>query len=268
MMWLDDVRDVALADAAIIYARSGWRIFPCIGKDPLTAHGFHDASADESQVRRWWRQWPTANIAGALPEGTFAIDEDPRKGGDFARTMLELARGPLPLTLRQLTGADGYHWIYRVPAGASARQGANVIGDGLDTRVSGKGYLMLAPSVHPETGNRWRWNSIIAPVEAPAWLLDLVAVKSAPARQPYTPPTRCHPMILDRRQRYARRALELIAAEVAHAPEGARNDTLNKAWWRILQFRDVVPEPEARAVLEAAAASSGLPEREIAKVLR
>jgi hypothetical protein len=256
-----------MADAAIIYATNGWAIFPCRGKDPLTPHGFHDATTSVVMVRKWWARWPTANIAGAVPPGTFVIDEDPRHAGDLARTMTERAREPWPLTLRQRTGGGGYHWLYRAPKGVSVRQGAAVIGDGLDTRVAGKGYLMLAPSVHPETGERWAWNTMIAPAMAPAWLLEMVRVIEHP-RAAYVPPPAVSAAHLSRRHRYAAAVLRRLATEVSAAVKGQRNDTLNRAWWRILQFRDVVPESEARIELMRAALVTGLDEREIAKVLR
>ena len=59
-----------------------------------------------------------------------------------------------------------------------------------------------------------------------------------------------------------------IAAEVAAAPSGVRNDALNRAWYRLAQFRDVLDQAEARAVLSAAASAAGLGDGEIAKVLR
>jgi hypothetical protein len=45
----------------------------------------HDASTDEMKIRRWWEIWEAANIGVATGEesGFFALDVDPRKGGDF-----------------------------------------------------------------------------------------------------------------------------------------------------------------------------------------
>src|SRR5690242_10791064 len=32
-------------------------------KHPRTANGLKDASSDLSRIDRWWREWPTANVA-------------------------------------------------------------------------------------------------------------------------------------------------------------------------------------------------------------
>ena len=45
-------------ESAIGMARKGMRIFPCgADKQPLTAHGFKDASNDEVVIRDWWTRW-------------------------------------------------------------------------------------------------------------------------------------------------------------------------------------------------------------------
>lgn len=50
-------------------ASAGVPVFPCVPlqKNPLTEHGFHDASTEASVVSGWWRQWPDANVA--MPTG-------------------------------------------------------------------------------------------------------------------------------------------------------------------------------------------------------
>src|SRR3546814_5972958 len=57
------------ADAATVLACAGIPVFPCVPlqKNPLTEHGFHDASTDTSVVAEWWRRWPDANVA--MPTG-------------------------------------------------------------------------------------------------------------------------------------------------------------------------------------------------------
>lgn len=270
--WLIDVRGASVADAAVMYASHGWAVFPLLGKLPAIpkdegGRGLHDATADVEMVRAWWQRWPSANIGWAIPSGLWVWDEDPRHAGDFARHMAELAHTRLPMTLRQVTGGGGEHWIWRSPVGVSVRQGSGFI-DGCDTRTAGKGYIAVAPSVHPDTRRTYDWRAIVKPVEAPTWLIELVRAPDAKPTALYVPPAKVDASHLTRRHRYARAALSGLAVEVAGAAEGSRNDTLNRAWWRILQFRDVVPESEARAELTHAARAAGLDEREIAKVLR
>src|SRR5436853_7839425 len=103
-----------LLDAALSYAARGWRVFPCHtptavgsscrkdcgkdrGKHPRTEHGFKDATTDEATLRRWWSQFPDANIGivtGAI-SGLAVLDEDSYKGGDETRRDLERCYQPL-----------------------------------------------------------------------------------------------------------------------------------------------------------------------------
>ena len=272
LLWLDEIRDTQSMDAALLYAANGWRVFPCLGKAPALperegGRGLHDATTDAKHIAAWWARWPHANIGWALPAGTFALDVDASKGGIDSLRALERAHAPLPFTLRQVTGSGGEHWIFRIPDGVEVRQ-LSGFAPGLDTRVGGKGYLVVAPSVHPETHAAYRWHSAIAPVDPPAWLVELVRAQPQPERKPYVPTTRCHPRILDRRRRYAEAVLAGEARAVAESPAGSRNSRLNKAWWRCAQFRDVLERALVEQELLAAAVAAGLPEREARRVLR
>ena len=73
-----------LAGEALTYVRNGFVVFPCRprGKEPLTKHGFKDATRDEAQIRSWWTKWPDANIG--LPTGEvneiIVVDPDGERG--------------------------------------------------------------------------------------------------------------------------------------------------------------------------------------------
>src|ERR1035437_8572538 len=87
--------------AALDYAAHGVPVFPCgpRAKEPITEHGFKDATTDDSQVREWWTKWPLANIGiptGAV-SGIVALDIDP--GGDESLADLRRQYGPPPETL-------------------------------------------------------------------------------------------------------------------------------------------------------------------------
>jgi hypothetical protein len=267
MIWLVDVRDAEPLEAALLYASHGWAVFPLVGKKPIFDGGFHVATTEPSKIREWWTDRPRANIGLPVPAGLLVLDVDADKSGFATLRALEEQHGPLPWTLRQSTGGGGEHWIFRAPAELELRQGAGMLGAGLDTRAAGRGYIVVAPSVHDRTKAAYSWHSLFEPTAAPAWLLDQLRVR-APARPaaPYTPPTNSRG--LTQRQRYAHAVLRGEASAVAAAGEGSRNDALNRAWWRCAQFRDVLPRSEAEGELLAAGLASGLSEREIRKVLR
>ena len=106
-------------DAALRYAEMGYRVFPCApgDKNPITDHGFHDASTDADTIERWWAKHPNANV-GIATEGLAVIDIDGETNpwpGDPER-MLDLAAAPMALTPR-----GGSHRIFRQPAGKGWR---------------------------------------------------------------------------------------------------------------------------------------------------
>ena len=57
-----------LLDAGLQAAKRGWKIFPCDGKEPLTLHGFKDATTNEKQITSWAESYPGALWGRALPQ--------------------------------------------------------------------------------------------------------------------------------------------------------------------------------------------------------
>jgi hypothetical protein len=176
-----------LVQAALGYADQGWGVFPLHtprngrcdcpardecdspGKHPRTRNGLSDASTDELQIRRWWKQWPAANIGLAVPTGYVVVDVDSQRG-------FEALRGdnrPLTATAIQVTGG-GTHYVYRSLNRIASRsklvpdseKGAH---DGVDLRGPG-GYIVGEPSLHP-SGQIYRWEIPLSDADiAPAWL--------------------------------------------------------------------------------------------------
>jgi hypothetical protein len=191
-----DIRVYAV-EAAIRH----WRVFPLRGKVPavrnphpegsdqrrdcrgecgLDGHGVYDASDDLDKVIRWWTgQHRGANIGVRIPQGCFLLDVDPREGGDEKLAKLIAEHGPLPDTLQQFSGRGdgGTHLLFRRPPG----QLRNRIDRGLDVKAS-SGYMVWAPSVHPDSGKQYR--RIDRPVAIPpSWLVDMIVV---PVQTPAT----------------------------------------------------------------------------------
>jgi hypothetical protein len=151
---------------------------PDAGKHPRTYHGFHEATTGEAQIRRWWSQWPNANIGIRTGDGQFVLDVDVDKGGDESLELLEAKHSKLPETRQALTGSGGRHHWFQLPDGVQLGC-TNGFEYGLDTR-SDSGYVVVEPSVH-RSGNIYRWDGIAgfnAPVAGiPRWLLDLLAAR-------------------------------------------------------------------------------------------
>jgi hypothetical protein len=144
--------------AALAYAAFGLPVFPCWpkAKNPMTAHGFKDATTDPDQIKAWWFRRPDANIGLAIPAEMVVIDVD-------AAT----CRYDLPPTAMARTGRGFHHW-YRT----TGRQFRNRVGlaPNVDVKAAG-GYVIVPPSVH-ENGARYEWlASLYEITEAPAWLL-------------------------------------------------------------------------------------------------
>lgn len=133
-----------------------WCVFPLAvrSKLPLTATGFHAASRDLLQVRKWWQEHPFAGIGiPAGPNGLVIVDFDPRKGGKESYRRLLHEGGPWPETGRVKTGGadEGRHFYFRSDGDWSAR----TILPGCDVRAGGT-YVVCPPSIHP-TGRRYSW---------------------------------------------------------------------------------------------------------------
>ena len=165
-------------DWALYYASRSWAVLPCRGKKPLVQGGWRAATTDQAQWRAWAAQWEGAqvNLGWAMTPYQFGVDVDPRNGGPETLYQLERTYGQLPATLTNLTGNGGEHRIFRSPVPILHKA---YLGEGIDIIAEG-GYLLVPNSVHPETGRPYRWEvqfgpEDIEPVQAPQWLLDLIA---------------------------------------------------------------------------------------------
>lgn len=213
----------ALRDAALAYAARGWRVFPlhtahdgqcscgsakCSspGKHPRTPRGFKDASTDALMIRRWWRDWPDANVGIATGgmAGIVVLDVD---GPSGARTLKD--NGGAPPTPQVKTG-KGAHFYFRHPGHPVACSAGKL--PGIDVRGDG-GYVVAPPSIHV-FGHAYVWlvdpNTELA--EPPGWLMALAGASKAPRSRSKATPVR-------------------------GISEGARNDTLYRLG-RSLHARD------------------------------
>lgn len=178
-------------DHALAYAAWGWRVIPIQPgtKRPDLKDWTNAATTDPDLIRQWWGAHPDHGIGIVTGEASdlFALDVDPTHGGDDTLADLEAEHGPLPLTVTNLTGSGGAHYLFRWP-GFNPGTGAGRLGPGLDIRAEG-GQIVAPPSFHP-SGRRYEWDSDYDPMagctpqDAPEWLLDLLKPADVPTHTP------------------------------------------------------------------------------------
>jgi hypothetical protein len=145
--------------AALELAAAGWEVFPCWwavprAKSPITKHGHLEATTNPDQIKTWWGRWPIAMIGVRVPDSCIVVDVDPRNLGDLAE--LETLTGPLPSTLTVWSGRNdgGRHLYFRLPPGPLT---STKLPTGIDLKANG--YCIAPPSIHPATGEPYRWKN-------------------------------------------------------------------------------------------------------------
>jgi Bifunctional DNA primase/polymerase, N-terminal len=170
--------EVPLVRHALMLAKRGMAVFPCLPgmKEPATKHGFLEATTDEGQIRRWWREDPDYNIgiATGVKSGIWVLDIDGGEG-EAALHKLEQQYGPTPNSVEAISGGSGRHLFFKLPPDRTIRNSIGKVAEHVDVRASG-GYVIVAPSLHP-SGRRYRWSvdSANTFAGAPDWLLDRAA---------------------------------------------------------------------------------------------
>jgi hypothetical protein len=171
MSGLQNINIMSRAQAALAYAQLGIPVFPCLGKRPISKHGFKDASLDQDVIAQWWKNTPDANIGSPTGHRSFVLDVDMPDGPESLKN-LEWAHGALPATLVQKTGGGGRHLFFALPEEHIIRNSAKMLGAGLDIRGSG-GYVILSPSIH-ESGEQYQWVQDVPLATPPDWLVNLL----------------------------------------------------------------------------------------------
>lgn len=167
--------DNQLLLAALDYAKKGYSVFPLQqkGKKPLTSNGFKDASTNPEQIRRWWEQWPNANIG--LPTGSknglFVVDVD----GDIPDDFPDFNIGPTVKT------GKGHHYYVEQPENTDIRSRTRINGFEIDVRGEG-GYVVAPPSIH-ETGRNYEHCSEFEVNECTSSILEFISQKSQNSKE-------------------------------------------------------------------------------------
>jgi hypothetical protein len=230
--------------AALAYAgQLHWPVFPLKprAKEPLTPHGYKDATLDEEIIRQWWAKWPKANIG--IPTGInfWALDIDPRNGGDDSRAQLVAKHGALADTIRQMTGGGGNQYLYEMPD--QQKIGCyTAVWPGIDVKGEG-GYIVVPPSIHP-SGKRYEWDtakrSILEETINPAngWLIAeiIAATNHRGAGEPFALPEK-----LKKGEQHK----VLFKMGAAMRAKGCGYDEILAALWEVNQNRCEEPGPRA-----------------------
>lgn len=165
-------KDTILNDnlqAALFHAEAGRPVFPCapITHEPRVTGGFHAATTDMAQIKRWWRNRPDsmAGIPTGPKTGLAVLDLDMKKGKDGISALRDLGYDPDSLTnciVETTTG--GRHLFFAHPEGLG--NSANKLAPGVDVRAEG-GYVIAPGAVEKKGRYRLLSGDLSAPL--PAW---------------------------------------------------------------------------------------------------
>lgn len=213
----------AAVEWALAYARVAMAVFPC-GADsrPLVERGFKNATTNPGQIRAWWKRWPHAEIGWAVPGGVVVVDLDVKKGKRgledfFRRECIEPDSVETPLAV---TPSGGRHLVFDDCGRAYSNVAEVIKGTGIDLRVGGLGYIVLAR----KDNGRWWLKPLSTPVApAPSWLPVKPPERPSGEARPYT--GQATPGALD--------ALKDACAEIKAARPGGRNAAINCASYHI-----------------------------------
>lgn len=255
-------QSAASADAAMALASGGVPVFPCVPlqKNPLTEHGFHDASTEASVVSGWWRQWPHANVAmpTGFASGIDVVDIDVHASGSGFDALQQARSAGLLGTPAWVvsTPSGGMHACF-LRTGSVEQRSWQVPGRHVDFRGDG-GYVVLPPSAVVQPDGEARSYRVVNVATHQPDAVDANALRRflEPAR-PTRPPADL-PNLGARPDR--------LASWVAARSEGERNRGLFWASCRMAESGERFDV--ATSVLGAAAQSAGLPEREAMTTIR
>lgn len=273
--------DTAIREAAQRYIDRGWEVIVLHGVAPgedgvmrcrcaradCRSEGKHPQGA--GRAGDGWRAPikspdeipPGANIGLQTGQGSgvFALDVDPKNGGDARLRELEEQYGPLPPTWIQQTGSGGYHYVFTMPEDFTPTNSRGRLPVGLDIRGQG-GQIVLAPSTSAVGPYRETqpYGTRTEPLAPPQWLCDLIR-PLPPIVIPAGLETAFMPSApSDRGQAYAVAAVREELNLLSLAPAGDRNNTAFTVACRLIELSNApwtnLSEADALAHFQGAGA--------------
>jgi hypothetical protein len=248
----------------------GWHLYPASRRSRAGMfEGASDAATcDLDTIEDWCRRFPGCNWRVVFgPSDLWGLDLDvPRDGGhkeDGVAAFAALAKvhGGIPPRPQMRSGGGGVAIFF------DHSDGERIIGKtghpapGIDPR-RGRLSQTIPPSVHIVTGRPYIWVTppwLVTPPKAPPWLLRLME----PPPEPSSGPAPDLPSGSARRN-YAVAVLHSAIRQVAAAPPGTANDTLNRKTWAVAKFTadGSLSDNEVRDCMMAAARARNIPPRE------
>lgn len=154
--------------AAQVYWKKAWYPFPVKAKHEAIPTGVTGIAAKDvswAQIQTWIDKRPFSNVA-VRASGWIAIDVDGHEG-ICALARAEEDLGGLPDTWTSSSWgpsggeAERLQFFFRIPTGFSARLAEGRFrerfGKAVDIIHRGHRYSVVAPSIHPDTGNPYAW---------------------------------------------------------------------------------------------------------------
>ncbi len=208
-----------MCDCALAYARLGMAVFPVWpgeSKNPLTAHGFKNASTDEATIRAWWKRWPFAEIAWAVSHEFVVVDLDEKHGhhglDDF---LVREGVHPFDVDTPIATSPSGGAHLYFATCGEKFQNKTNIAGTGIDLRTIG-GYVVTPAS---NNGRKWLKTLEWPVLPVPAW------VPRASVSEPHEVGEASE---FKGTTSYSTAALRMAVRSIRSAPCGSQEATLNR----------------------------------------
>lgn len=175
-------------EAALLHVKRGWKIIPLhnptaegkcsclknncqsVAKHPRVKDWKTAASSDEKQVKKWWSQWPDANIGIPMgsTNGIITLDIDGSEGYKIVE------KNGAPKTCTVIT-TKGRHLYFKHPG----ENVSNPVKNWPDIDCRGDGGYVVAPGSKHASGQLYHWAEGLSPEEippanAPGWWLDSV----------------------------------------------------------------------------------------------
>jgi putative DNA primase/helicase len=144
------------------------------GKHPIQNDWVERSRLEKSDAYDWFamRTHPVnIGLRTGTQSGFWALDIDPKSGGDESLLALEAQYGALPETRIHRTGSGGKHYLWKIPGDFEVTNSRGRLPRGIDVRGNG-GFIVAPGSITGVGSYRTETNVDIAP--APEWLLELI----------------------------------------------------------------------------------------------